>query len=152
DLVEGRITDVFADDSVIVVMDAEYTKLGKPKLGDTFEINDRRARVVGLAKVVEGGLFGIPTLYTTYRRAIQYVPSPRFTISYGLVEPVNTAAIPAIKQGVRALGYVARTANEFEDLIADFYKYKTGVGINIMLMTVISFFVGLSISGQTFYA
>ncbi len=32
-----------------------------------------------------------------------------------------------------------------------FYKYKTGLGINVMLMTVISFVVGLSISGQTFY-
>jgi putative ABC transport system permease protein len=152
DLVEGRIEDIFADDSVVVVMDAEYKKLGKPKLGDTFEINDRRARVVGLAKVTEGGLFGVPTLYTTYRRAIQYVPSPRFTISYVLVEPQNAAAIPGIKQAVRELGYVARTSGEFEQLIANFYKYKTGVGINIMLMTVISFFVGLSISGQTFYA
>src|SRR5208337_3121599 len=29
--------------------------------------------------------------------------------------------------------------------------YKTGIGTNILLMTVISFIVGLSISGQTFY-
>ena len=34
---------------------------------------------------------------------------------------------------------------------ADFYKYQTGVGINIMIMTLIAFIVGLSISGQTFY-
>ncbi len=34
---------------------------------------------------------------------------------------------------------------------SDFYKYQTGVGTNILLMTVISFIVGLSISGQTFY-
>jgi putative ABC transport system permease protein len=35
--------------------------------------------------------------------------------------------------------------------IADFYKYETGLGTNILLMTAISFIVGLSISGQTFY-
>ena len=29
--------------------------------------------------------------------------------------------------------------------------FQTGVGINILIMTVISFIVGLSISGQTFY-
>ena len=29
--------------------------------------------------------------------------------------------------------------------------YQTGLGINVLLMTVISFIVGLSISGQTFY-
>ena len=34
---------------------------------------------------------------------------------------------------------------------ADFYIFQTGVGTNILIMTVISFIVGLSISGQTFY-
>ena len=29
--------------------------------------------------------------------------------------------------------------------------YQTGVGTNMLIMTVISFVVGLSISGQTFY-
>ena len=32
-----------------------------------------------------------------------------------------------------------------------FYMYQTGIGINMLIMTVISFIVGLSISGQTFY-
>ena len=35
--------------------------------------------------------------------------------------------------------------------ISDYYTYQTGIGTNILLMTVISFIVGLSISGQTFY-
>ncbi len=29
--------------------------------------------------------------------------------------------------------------------------YQTGIGTNMLMMTVISFIVGLSISGQTFY-
>ena len=37
------------------------------------------------------------------------------------------------------------TKDEFMVKIADFYKYQTGVGINIMIMTAISFIVGLSI-------
>ena len=32
-----------------------------------------------------------------------------------------------------------------------FYIYQTGLGTNLLIMTVISFIVGLSISGQTFY-
>src|SRR5579871_5398174 len=43
------------------------------------------------------------------------------------------------------------TKDEFVQSTADFYKYQTGVGTNMMLMTVVSFIVGLSISGQTFY-
>ena len=52
---------------------------------------------------------------------------------------------------MKALGYLAVTQEEFIDHIATFYKYQTGLGTNILLMTVISFIVGLSISGQTFY-
>ena len=49
------------------------------------------------------------------------------------------------------LGYLALTKQQFDDRIANFYTFQTGIGMNIMLMTVISFIVGLSISGQTFY-
>ena len=34
---------------------------------------------------------------------------------------------------------------------ADFFVYQTGGGTNMLIMTAISFIVGLSISGQTFY-
>ena len=56
-----------------------------------------------------------------------------------------------IKKQVAKLGYVALTKDEFNQQISDFYTYQTGIGTNILLMTVISFIVGLSISGQTFY-
>ena len=152
EMVAGNIEDLYAGDGVVVVRDSEYEKLERPKIGDTFEINDRRAVVVGLAKTPASGLFGIPTIYTTYNRATEYVPSARYRMSYVLVEPVNAAAIPDIERAVKELGYLALTEQEFSDRIATFYKYRTGLGINIMLMTAISFIVGLSISAQTFYA
>lgn len=150
-LEQGQIQDIYAENAFIVVDDAEYGKLGKPAVGTAFELNDHRGVVVGIAKVNASGLFGVPTLYTTYRRAIEYIPNPRFTISYILAEPVNPQAIPTIKREVAALGYLALTKDEFDQRIADFYKYQTGVGTNIMLMTIISFIVGLTISAQTFY-
>jgi putative ABC transport system permease protein len=101
--------------------------------------------------VSSGGLFGVPTLYTTYSRAVQYIPSARYTISYILVQPKSDADIGRIEHAVAALGYRALTREDFIRKISDFYKYKTGVGTNILIMTVISFIVGLSISGQTFY-
>ena len=151
ELVEGNIADIYADNAFIVVKDSEFPKLGNPKLGTEFEINDHRGVVVGIAKVTTSGLFGIPTLYTTYKRAVQYIPSMRYTISYILVEPKSEDAVQYIKQEVRSLGYVALTADEFKQRISNFYKYQTGVGTNVLLMTIISFIVGLSISGQTFY-
>lgn len=151
ELIAGKIEDIYAENAFIAVQDTEISKLGNPRIGTEFEINDHRGVIVGLAKVSVSGLFGIPTLYTTYSRAIQYIPSTRFTIAYILVEPKSSDAIPYIQDQVRLLGYEALTKQEFMQKIADYYKFQTGLGTNILIMTVISFLVGLSISGQTFY-
>jgi putative ABC transport system permease protein len=150
-LLQGNIQDIYADNSFIVVNDAEFNKLENPKIGTTFELNDFRGTIVGIAKVASNGLNGVPTLYTTYSRAIAYIPSMRFTISYVLLKPKAGASVAVIKQQVAKLGYVALTKDEFNNRIADYYTYQTGIGTNILMMTVISFIVGLSISGQTFY-
>jgi putative ABC transport system permease protein len=149
---QGRIEDIYAENSFLVVDDVEFEKLEHPKIGTTFELNDHRGVIVGIAKVASNGLNGVPTLYTTYSRAIEYIPSMRFTMSYVLLQPRDAAAIANIKRNVARLGYVALTKDEFNHGIADYYTYKTGVGTNILLMTIISFLVGLSISGQTFYS
>ena len=151
ELIEGKIQDIYAENGFIVVKDAEFSKLENPHLGSEFELNDNRGVIVGIAKVQTSGLYGIPTLYTTYERAIQYIPNPRFTISYVLVEPKSASDIPLIKKQVEALGYRARTKEEFMQNTEDFFLYKTGGGTNLLIMMLISFIVGLSLSGQTFY-
>jgi putative ABC transport system permease protein len=150
-LIEGRIEDIYGENAFIAVKDTEFPKLDNPRVGTEFQVNDNRGVIVGIAKVVSGGLFGVPTLYTTYKRAIQYLPNPRFTISYILVEPKTPGDAPVIAQQVHDLGYRALTKDEFVERISNFYKYQTGVGTNILIMTAVSFLVGLSISGQTFY-
>jgi putative ABC transport system permease protein len=151
ELEQGSIQDIYGDNAFLVVHDAEYTKLGSPKVGAEFELNNNRVRIVGVANVASGGLFGVPTLYTTYTRAVQDVPQSSFTISYILVEPKTPADAPRIEAQVAKLGYLALTADEFDQRISDFYKYQTGIGMNILIMTLISFIVGLSISAQTFF-
>jgi putative ABC transport system permease protein len=151
ELTEGKIEDIFAENGFVVVHDYELVKLENPIMGTTFEINDHRGVIVGIAKVASSTLFGIPTLYTTFSRAIQYIPSTRFTIAYILVEPKTDKDIPYIKNQVAKAGYLALTNTEFRQLVANYYKYQTGVGTNILIMTVISFLVGLSVCGQTFY-
>lgn len=151
-LLEGNIEDIFAENAFIVVKDSEFPKLENPRVGTEFEINDHRGVIVGIARVATSGLFGVPTLYTTYHRALQYIPSTRFTTAFILVEPKSSTDVPYIKRQVQALGYQALTKNEFIQKTSDFYKYQTGVGTNVLIMTVISFIVGLSISAQTFYS
>jgi len=151
ELIEGKIQDIYAENAFFVVKDAEFKKLESPTVGTEFEINDHRGLVVGVAKVTSSGLFGIPTVYTTYNRAITYIPSMRFTTSYILIEPKHDTDIPFIQQQIKKLGYQALTRDQFVQKISDFYTYQTGMGMNVLMMTAISFIVGLSISGQTFY-
>jgi putative ABC transport system permease protein len=151
ELIAGRIEDLYADDAFAVVRDSEFPKLNNPTIGTTFEINDHRGIVVGIATVPISGLFGIPTLYTTYRRAIEDIPNARYTLSYVLVQPKSADVVPEIIAEVRQLGYRALTADGFVQQTKAFYVYQTGLGTNLLIMTVISFVVGLSISGQTFY-
>ena len=150
-LLEGNIEDLYGENAFVVVKDGDYPKLENPHVGTEFQVNDHRGVIVGIADVASGGLFGTPTLYTTYSRALQYLPNLRFTISYVLVQPKSAADIPRIKDQVKSMGYVALTKDEFVDRTSSFYMWQTGLGINIMMMAVMTFIVGLSISGQTFY-
>ena len=150
-LIDGHINDIYAENAFIAVKDAEFAKLENPKVGTEFEINDHKGVIVGIAQVTTSGLFGVPTLYTTFNRAITYIPTTRYTTAFILIDPKSSADVPVIKQQVADLGYLALTKEEFIEKTSTFYKYQTGLGINVLIMTVVSFIVGLSISGQTFY-
>ena len=150
-MLEGNIEDIFAENGFFVVKDSEFSKMENPRLGASFEINNHRGVIVGIATVASSGLFGVPSLYTTFSRALQYLPQANFTISYILVEPKSPADVARIQHAVAALGYRALTKDQFMQQISRFYMFQTGLGINLFIMTVLSFVVGLSISGQTFY-
>jgi putative ABC transport system permease protein len=150
-LISGRIEDIYGENAFIAVEDSEFYKLENPKIGTQFELNDHAGVIVAVAHVASSGLFGVPTLYTTYNRCLQYLPNTRFTMSYVLVEPKTPQDIAFIQQRVKAAGYLALTDDQFMQKISRFYTFQTGIGTNMMLMTIISFIIGLSISGQTFY-
>ncbi|MFI4889816.1 MAG: ABC transporter permease [Steroidobacterales bacterium] len=150
-LLQGKIEDIYGENAFVAIQDSEFYKMHNPVIGTEFQLNDHRGVIVGIARVASSGLFGVPTLYTTYNRALQYIPNTRFTISYILVEPKSAADVATIKSRVAATGYVALTKDEFIAKISHFYIFQTGFGTNMLLMTVISFIIGLSISGQTFY-
>ncbi len=151
-IIKGDLNKIYNSDAFIGVVDADYKRIGSPGIGSVLSINDHRAVIVALAKPASGGLFGTPTLYTTYTRATQDLPQTRYSMSYILLNPKSNADVPYIQAQVKKLGYKALTQKQFEKTIENFYKYKTGMGTNIMIMTLISFIVGLSIAGQTFYA
>ena len=81
-MVAGRLTDLWEPDTVIVD-DAGAARLGGAKVGDLLELNDRRARVVGICRV-ERTFVSFPVLFTTYARAVTFVPGDRRAMSFVL--------------------------------------------------------------------
>jgi putative ABC transport system permease protein len=127
---------------------------GKPvplQIGDTLELNDRRAIVVGIAKTTRT-FQSQPVIYTTYSRAIGYAPKERKLLSFVLVKAKPGEDIPALIRRIRHnTGLAAYTQQEFKDLTVDYFLKNTGIPINFGMSVTLGFIVGAAIAGQTFY-
>ncbi len=161
-LVEGKLDDLRRSDSVIVDFDGANEKLAKPpliqggkkiplKVGDNLELNDRRAIVVGIAKVTRT-FQSQPTIYTTYSRAKTYAPRERKLLSFVLVKAKAGQNIPELTKRIQEnTGLAAYTQQQFMDLTFNYFMKNTGIPINFGISITLGFIVGAAIAGQTFY-
>lgn len=150
-MLAGKTTDLLQNDAVVIGK-AESEKLGNPKLGDTFEINDTQARVVGIADAPRDFLSN-PFVFTTYSRALSYLPPDRKTLLYILAAPQPGVPVAtAIANIRRVTGLAAYTQDQYRWHTMGYYLKNTGIPINIGLSLVLVFVIGTGIAGQTFYA
>ena len=150
EMTQGNIKMLYRKDAYIGIENAEYEKLNNPGVGTTFEIDHQPGIIVGIGNKPVVGLYGMPTLYTTYSRAAEFLP-PHSSLSYVLVEPKSLDDIPNIKARVQTLGYIALTQQEFIARNTSYYLFKTGIGTNLWILKIICFVIGLAIAGQTFF-
>lgn len=162
-MLEGRLEDLRRSDSVIVDIDGAREKLAKPpsepggqpvplKVGDTLELNDRRAVVVGIAKVTRT-FQSQPVVYTTYSRAVSFAPRERKLLSFVLVKAQPGVALSDLTRRIReATGMAAYTRGQFEELTVNYFLKNTGIPINFGMSVTLGFIVGAAIAGQTFYS
>ncbi len=161
-MLEGKLEDLRRSDSVIVDIDGARDKLSKPsltlgedptplKLGDALEINDRRAIVVGLAKVTRT-FQSQPVIYTTYSRTKSYAPKERKLLSFVLVKDKKGQDLGELTRRITATtGLAAYTQAEFKELTYNYFMKNTGIPINFGISVLLGFIVGAAIAGQTFY-
>ncbi len=159
---QGRLEDLRRSDGVIVDIDGANEKLAKPaatangkpiplRVGDTLELNDRRAIVVGIAKATRT-FQSQPVIYTTYSRALSYAPRERKLLSFVLVKAKPGQNIAALTRRIREItGLSAYTQAEFKKLTVDYFLKNTGIPINFGMSVGLGFIVGAAIAGQTFY-
>jgi putative ABC transport system permease protein len=149
----GSVADLRKPDAVIMD-DAGYKRIwpGEPfRLGRVFEMNDRRAVVVGIAKASRT-FQSFPICYTRYSQAVQFAPPERKVLSFVLAEPEEgVTAAEACRRIEEQTGLQAATREQFIWKTLRYYLAKTGIPVNFGITVLLGFFVGTAIAGQTFY-
>jgi putative ABC transport system permease protein len=158
----GRLEDLRRSEAVIVDKfgaDDKLAKLsanpkGKPtplKVGDTLELNDHRAVVVGLCQVSRT-FQSQPVVYTTYNRATTFAPQERKLLSFVLVKAQPGVDPDELCKRITATtGLGAFTRKDFIWKTVNYFMANTGIPINFGISVALGFFVGTVIAGQTFY-
>ncbi len=153
EVLEGRFEDILQPDAVVLDQWA-VERMGGPTVvwvGTIFELNDKLARVVAIAKT-QKSFTNIPVVYTTYERAIRYVPHERRTLSYVLAKAKDGIPVEDVIHRIRAeTGLGAFTQEDFGFKTYMWVLVNTGIGINFGTTILLGFIVGMAIAGQTFY-
>lgn len=161
-MIEGRLENLRRAEGVIVDAVAARGKLARPatvageaprplKLGDTLELNDHRAVVVGICEVTRT-FQSQPTIYTTYTRATQFAPRERRLLSFIMVKAKAGQDLAQLCARIeQSTGLTALTAADFRWRTVLYYMKNTGIPINFGMAVLLGFLVGTVIAGQTFY-
>ncbi|MFM8230758.1 MAG: ABC transporter permease [Chthoniobacterales bacterium] len=153
-MLQGRIEDLRLPNSVIVdqvAVERLHRKGIDVHLGTTFEINDEEARIVGICQT-ERSFLGQPYVYTTYERALQYMPAQRKMLAYVLAEPKPGVSPQEVVDQVNALpGLRAFDHKTFFRETMIWYIKNTGIPVSFGTVVLMGIIVGIAIAGQTFY-
>lgn len=159
-MLEGQIDNLRMTDAIIVDKHgaedqlATVTKEGQTiplRIGETIELNDRRAVVVGISK--NSRTFQTqPIIYTTFRRALRFAPFERKNLSFILVHSAPWIKPEELcKRIMRITGLAAYTDKQFAQMTISYFMKKTGIPINFGTAIALGFFIGVGIAGQTFF-
>lgn len=152
-MLKGSYLDLRRPDGVIVDEDG-YKRLfpgEEVKLGQTLDMNDRRAIVVGTCKVTPP-FQTLPVIYSRYSQALQYTPKARNSLCFVLVKAGPGQDHQQLARRIaQRTGLKAMTWNDFFWLNVQYFIDNTGIPINFGITVTLGFIVGAAIAGQTFY-
>jgi putative ABC transport system permease protein len=149
----GELADIRKPDAVIVDKAGyEYMWPGEPyAIGREFELNDRRAVLVGVCKA-SAPFTTMPILYTRYSSASGYVPRERNMMSFVLAHSQDGVSDAETCRRVESqTGLMALTQSQFFWKTIYYFLGSTGIPVNFGITIGLGFIVGAAITGQTFY-
>lgn len=140
-----------------VIVDRLYAKkLGVDHIGQTFEINDKRVRVVGFTSGIRT-FTQSPYIFTSLRKArslasnlinadkaITYVP---IRVAANASQEDTRARLSRRMPDVDVL-----TTAEFSDRSRAYWLFSTGAGVTMISSSLLAMLVGVVVAAQTLYA
>lgn len=138
-----------------VIMDQRgYNQLwpGEPfQPGKMFEMNDRRAVLVGLC-VASQTFQTFPIVYTRFTQATAFVPAERKVLSFILAQTAAGQDPQTVCNRIKEQTTLqAQTREQFVEATIMYYLRRTGIPFNFGITVLLGFIVGTAIAGQTFY-
>lgn len=171
-MVDGRLEDLRLADSVLVDEVGARTRLAKPapgaprdadgnvpadwprvplQVGDTLELNDKRAVVVGICSVSRT-FQSQPVIYTTYSRATRFAPQQRKLLSFIIAKAKPGQDLDELTERIhKQTNLAAYKSWDFSVMTYTYFMKYTGIPINFGIAVILGFAVGTAIAGQTFY-
>jgi putative ABC transport system permease protein len=163
-MVQGDISVLRKPDTIIIEMRGARGRLSQPidpadpqgpkrpiELGEELELNEKRAVIGGIAET-KPTFQAVPTIYTTYSRAIGFSPANRRTLSMILVKVDEGDSIAEVRGRIeRETGLSVYTPQDFAWKTIEYWMKQTGIPINFGIAIALGFLVGVAIAGQMFY-
>ena len=158
----GKLENLRRSNGIVVNVEGANDKLASPsfipgrpktplKVGDTLELNDNFAKVVGIAET-SFTFQSQPLIYTTYSRATGFIPPQRNVLSFILVKAKAGENIQEVATRIKEKTKLAAyTKEQFISKTLNYYLRYTGIPINFGTSVLLGFLVGAAIAGQTFY-
>ncbi len=151
-LVEGRTSDLEAPDAVIV--DELYKeKLGITHTGQTIEIRDYRARVVGFTRGIRSFTTS-PPVFTSFKNAQNYFGLAEDQTIYILVKAAEGVDVDELKHRIaaRVTDVDVLSRDEWASVQSNYWMFGTGAGVTVLIAAALGVLVGIVVVTQTIYA
>jgi putative ABC transport system permease protein len=135
----------------VIVTRSRSENFGAPREGDTFEINDRRARVVGVVDSSKN-FTPFPSLYSTHSKALLFLPPGYKYLNFVLVKPKPGLDPAMVCRDIQeSTGLKAFQQWDFVWKTMIYWGKNTGIPINFGITVVLGIIVGAAITAQTLY-
>jgi len=151
-VVQGDVNDLKTPDAVM--LDELYAKkLGVNRMGEIFEIDGRRARVVGFTRGIRA-FTTTPYVFTSFKNAQGFARLQEDQTLFILVKAPPGTDLSELQKSLasRLRDADVLTTSRFSSMTRFYWMFTTGAGVAVLIAALLGLVVGVVVVAQTIYA